>query len=142
MVGIGRKALEEGWDALPKIREGLGGPGEVESPFLRPGGVRRSYWRAGRGLEALPLGQEGYGSPLGGLGMVGRPSQRAGRSRRPSRRAGRGQESLSVCWKSLPKCRESWEAFPQGRRCRAEVDGNLMATQNLTDVQAAAWKID
>ena len=81
MVGIGRKALEEGWDALPKIREGLGGPGEVESPFLRPGGVRRSYWRAGRGLEALPLGQEGYGSPLGGLGMVGRPSQRAGRSR-------------------------------------------------------------
>ena len=51
-VGMGREALEEGGigqDALPEIWEGLGGPGEVESPFLR----------AGRGQEALPVGREG-----------------------------------------------------------------------------------
>ena len=45
-------------DALLEIWEELGGPGEVESPFLR----------AGRGPEAFLVGWEGSGGPPGVLG--------------------------------------------------------------------------
>ena len=83
-------------------REGSGGhsgePGVLGSeaedwrPFRRPGGVTRPSRRAGRGLEALPVGREEWGGVrvlsgwLGGLeallkeeGRVGRPSRRAER---------------------------------------------------------------
>lgn len=43
------------------------------------GGVRRPYWRAGKGRETLPEGQQWIEGPAGWSGLVGRPSWRASR---------------------------------------------------------------
>ena len=108
-------------DAFLEIWEELGGPGEVESPFLR----------ASRGQEALYVGREGSGGPPGVLGVVGGPPRGPAGAGRPSQRDGRGQESLPVGRESLPECGRGREAFRRAGRCRAEVDGNPVDTRKF-----------
>ena len=56
-----------GWEALPKIQEGLGGLGEVGS----------LSWRVGRGFHPLPEEWEGLRGPSRGMGGVRRSFGRA-----------------------------------------------------------------
>ena len=61
----------------------------------------RSFWRAGRGGEAILDGQQELGAPPKGSAGVGRPSWRAGR----------GREAIPDGWGGQ-------EAFPEGRGSR------------------------
>ena len=98
--GVGRPSqrIRRGRESLLESREGLGWPGEVESPSRRAERGQKASRRARRGREALlvrrggvgrtgrvwedlPNSRERPGSPPGGLGGVGRPSRRAGRCR-------------------------------------------------------------
>ena len=148
------RRAEIGEDALPQIRDGLGGKGEVESPFM---------W-AGKGQEVLLKGWEGSGGPPFGPERARSPSRRSwngwealpdGRQEsgrppggtrwdgRSSRRAGRGQESHPVCLESLPECREGSGGLAAGP---GSVGRKLMENPwtrgNLTNVHAAAQKVD
>ena len=100
MEWVGRSSWRSGRprEALPKIREGLGGsrgsgsisgrPEGVGSPPKGPGSIGSPIQRAVRG-------QEWSGGPLGGLGGVERPFWRAESVQRSFQRANR-VGSLSV----------------------------------------------
>ena len=93
--GVGRTSwrVRRGWETLPEVQEGLGGPSrelggiasaEKVGSFSRragwgqealqkwAGGVGRPSQRAWTGREALEKGQEGSGVPSGDPGDVGR----------------------------------------------------------------------
>ena len=79
--GISRPSQRSSWrsgryeQALPEVRNGLGGPSKG------PEGVVRPSKQSGRGQEALSEVLEGSGVPRGGPEWVGRPSWRFGRGR-------------------------------------------------------------
>ena len=104
LAGVGR-----GREALPKVREGSGGPlrstGEV-------GRVREALLEVQRGRESLPKVRERFRGPSGSPGRVGRPNQKSGRHwealpevreesgvvRRTSTKSRRGREVLPEVW--------------------------------------------
>ena len=129
------------WEALPEGRDGLEGPPRGSGgPSGEPGGVGRSFWRAGRGRE----GRKRLGVSLEGLAGVMRPSRKGreelgglpgepGRVRRPSRRVRKGrevQERLAVPpigpeGFGRPSWRAWWgrEALPEDREESGGMEG-------------------
>ena len=85
------EALLKVWEALPEVRERLGGPSGGSGI---PAKVCKVY----------PKDREGQEGPLSGLKGV----------ERPSRRSGKGREALPEVWEARPEVQDGSRGLPKG----------------------------
>ena len=89
MIGRPSQRSGNGWEALPKGWEKLGGPpkgpGVVGRPSQSSGSDREALAKSKSGWETLPKFQKWSVGPPTGLGVVGRPFRKSSRLSRRSR---------------------------------------------------------